>query len=111
MYNFKQMSFQVQAINIGDEYGVSSVFPDLGSLISVLINNIYYIAGILILFFLIFGGVTIIMGAGSGNSEKLEKGGKAVTMAVVGFAVVVLSWFIVKIVEVVTGVDIFNSGL
>ena len=105
------MNFQVQAVNAGAEYGVSSVFPDLGSLIMVLINNVYYIAGTIILFFLIFGGVTIIMGAGSGNSDQLEKGGKAVTMAVVGFIVVVFAWFIVKIVEVVTGVNIFDSGL
>ena len=105
------MNFQAQAANAGAEYGVSSVFPDLGSLITVLINNIYYIAGTIILFFLIFGGVTIIMGAGSGNSDQLEKGGKAVTTAVIGFAVVVFGWFIVKIVEVVTGVDIFNSSL
>jgi hypothetical protein len=105
------MNFQLQAVDISTEYGVAATFPTLGSFFTVVLNNVYYIAGILILFFLIFGGVTIIMGAGSGNSEKLEKGGKAVAMAVVGFAVVVFGWFIVKIVEVITGVDILNSGL
>jgi hypothetical protein len=65
----------------------------------------------LILFFLIFGGLSIIIGAGKQDSGQVEKGSKAVLGAVLGLVVVFLSYFIVKLVELVTGVKILSPGL
>jgi len=99
-------------VDVGSEYGVSAKFPTLGSLVTVVLNNAYFIAGFLIIFLLIFAGVSIIMGAGKSDSSQVEKGAKAATMAIIGFVVVFLSWFIIKIIETVTGVNILSpSGI
>lgn len=100
----------VWAVDLGQEYGVSSRFSSLGEVVSVLLSNAYYLAGLLILFLLILGGASIIIGAGSGDSNRVEKGKKAVMGAVIGFGVVFLSWFFVKIIETITGVNILSVG-
>jgi hypothetical protein len=105
------------AVNIGDQYkfylgrGISNVFPNLGRLINIIIFNAYVLAGILLLLLLIFGGFGMIMGAGGGNPEQTAKGGKAVGAALGGFLIIFLSYWIIRIIEVITGMNIFNPGI
>ncbi|MDO8551437.1 MAG: hypothetical protein Q7S03_02045 [bacterium] len=104
-------------INIGDEFklgngkGVDQVFPSLGGLVSLLIGNIFIIVGVVFFLLLIFGGFSLIMGAGGGNPQQSEKGKQAVTYAVIGFLVIFLSYWIVQIIEAITGLNILNSPL
>jgi len=107
---------QVLAFNIGQEYqlgnrGIDNVFPTFGNLFSTILFNVYIIAGIIFLFLLIFGGLSFIIGAGSQDSGKVANGQKALTAAIGGFIVIFLSYFIIQIIEVITGVNIINSGL
>lgn len=104
------------AIDIGKEFllgsgGIKSVFPNLGKLVSIIISNLYVLAGILLLLLLIFGGFGMIMGAGGGNPEQTAKGGKAVGAALGGFLIIFLSYWIIKIIEVITGLSIFKPGI
>lgn len=96
------------ALDLGEAIGIKNKFPTLNSFISNLLLNAYAFLGVVFLFLLIFGGWGIIMGAGGGDSGKVEEGKKAVSAAVVGFAVIFLSYFIVRAIEVVTGVKILN---
>lgn len=104
------------AFNIGDAFyvdkkPVSSVVTSLSSIIDPLYKNIFTIANLVLIVYLIFGGVTYILNAGSGNQEGMEKGKNALTGAVIGYAIVFSSFMIVKLIEFITGENIFNTGL
>lgn len=75
----------------------------VGDLVTVIIRGAFAIAGIILVVFLIMGGIGIISGAGSDNPEKLEKGKKSITTAVVGFVVVFAAYWIVQLIEALTG--------
>ena len=77
-------------------------------MISIILKNVYTLAGILLLVLLIFGGLSIIMGAGGGDAKKAAQGKKTATAAIVGFLVIFGSYWIIRIVETITGVRIFN---
>lgn len=90
---------------------ISNVFPTFGSLFQTILFNVYTIAGIIFLFLLILGGASVIIGAGSKDSGKVAQGQKAISSAVIGFLVIFASYFIIQLIEVLTGAKILNSGL
>lgn len=98
-------------VDIGTTFGPAKTFPTIGSLISVLLPNVFILAGIIFFLLLIFGGFGLIMGAGGGDAKQADKGKQAITAAVIGFLVIFLSYWIIQIIQTVTGVQILNSGL
>jgi len=103
------------AINWGEQFWIKpgqginepDQFQSLGGLISVILPNLYVLAGLILLFFLIFGGVTIILGAGNNNPDQMAKGKKILTTTLIGFLVVFFSYWVIQILEIVTGIPIF----
>jgi len=102
------MFFQV---DIGTEFEPAKTFPTVGKLVSVLLPNLYILAGVLLFFLLIFGGFGIIMGAGNDDPKKAEQGKQAVTAAIIGFLLIFVSYWIIQIIEVITGIDILKSTI
>lgn len=99
-------------VPISDPFGPADTFSDIGSLVSVILFNVYVVAGVILLFLLVFGGIQIIASAGSGNPEGAAKGKSAVTAAVIGFLIIFGSYWIIQIIEVLTGIDILiGQGL
>jgi uncharacterized membrane protein len=102
-------------IEIGEEYlfqegeKAGEVFTDLGSLISQWLPNVYVVAGLILFFFVLLGGFNIITSAG--NKEKLSEGGKTLESAVIGFVILFASYWIIQIIQVVTGIPILVSEL
>ena len=98
-----------QETKINPTQGISgsSQFQTIGGLISAILPNLYVAAGLILLFFLIFGGVMVILGAGKGESQQAEQGKKIVTRTIIGFLIIFLSYWIIQIVEIVTGIPIF----
>lgn len=92
-----------QGDSVGDNY--NSVAP----LISSLLKYSLMIAGIILLGLIIFGGFSMIASAGSGDSKKAEQSKKTITSAVIGFLVVFCSYFIIQIIELLTGLNILNN--
>ena len=90
---------------------LSQNFPTLGNLLNTLLKNSFTLIGLLFLALLIFGGVTYIIGAGGDDPKKAAAGQKAILNALIGFCVVFLAYFIIQIVEVITGLHILNSNL
>jgi len=93
-------------VNIGGTFG--SPFSvnggkTIGDLLGVILNVSFVLAGIAILFLLIFAGLSIIIGAGSNNPENTEKGKKAATAAVVGLVIIFSAYWIIRIIELITG--------
>lgn len=102
---------RVFAVSIEEYFGPAKTFPTVGKLISTILPNVYILAGLLLFGLLIFGGFGIIMGAGGGDPQKTGQGAKAVTAALIGFLLIFLSYWIIQIIEVITGLDILKSTL
>lgn len=71
----------------------------------VIIKNIYILTGIVLFFMIVVGGVGMI--ANAGNSEKQKQSSQTLTSAVVGYLIMFAAYWIVKIIELVTGKTIF----
>lgn len=101
----------VYAVNIADYFEPAQKFSTFANLVSVLLPNLYLLSGVIFLVLLIFGGLSLIMGAGGGDPQKAGQGKKAVTTAIIGFLLIFASWWIIQIIEVITGIDILKGGL
>lgn len=100
------------SINIGEHYkfqeGSASQFENVGQLISKWLPNVYILAGLILFFFILLGGFSIISSAG--NQEKLKQGSKTLTSALIGFVILFASYWIIQLIQVVTGIPILKSG-
>lgn len=102
-------------VNIGEQFllkpgiGVESI-GTLGEFISAVLPNIYILAGLILLFLLIGGGIMVIVSAGQERPEGAATGKKAITAAVAGFFVIFASYWIIQIIEAVAGIEIFAPG-
>jgi hypothetical protein len=99
------------AVDIGNPqvFAPAGTFKDFGTIVTVIVKNAVVLAGIISFVLLILGGFGVIVGAGSGDAKKLEEGKKAITGAVVGLLIVVLSVLIVQIIATITGTDILKQ--
>ncbi len=83
-------------------------FPTFGALVSVIVNNAFVIAGVIAFIFLVFGGFSVIMGAGGGDTKKIEQGKETMTQAVLGLLIVIGSLWIIQIIEKLTGLSLLT---
>ena len=69
-------------INIGDPtvFSPAGTFNTFGDIVNVIVKNAFMLAGVITFILLIFGGISIIVGAGSGDTKKLEQGKKSVRL-------------------------------
>ena len=79
-----------------------------GTIVSVIVRNAFVLAGIISFLLLIFGGFTVIVAAG--DTKKTQQGKTAITGAITGLFLVLGSFWIIQIIEVLTGKPILNSG-
>ena len=94
----------IKAVDIGKEFGSS--FGDtksIGDLVSVVVTGSITVAGIIVLFLIVGGALRVIMSAGSGDAKGAESGKQALTWAVFGFVLIIVSFFIIRIIETITG--------
>ena len=102
-------------VNLKDQFllapgkPVATTYSTPAALISVILPQVYLFSGLILLVLLVVGGFRIITGAG--DPKTIESGKKTVISAMVGFAVIFVSYWIIQIVQIVTGVQIFNSNL
>lgn len=75
----------------------------IGDLIGVLLSGAITLAGVIMLFLFIGGGLMMISSAGSGNAQGAAQGKQAITWALVGFAVVFTAFWIIRIIELISG--------
>lgn len=97
------------SFSISDTFSPASHFPTFGDLVSILVKNVFVLAGIICFLMLVFGGLRVIMSAGSGDAKNLERGRQAVTSAVVGLFLVLGSFWILWILAELTGIDVLRN--
>ena len=106
----KTISNHISQVNIGDKFG--SPFKEggktIGNLVSTGLGIAFVVAGIILLVSFIIAGIGLISGAGQNNPEKLEKGKQALTSTIIGFVVVFTAYWIVKLIQQVTGVELLR---
>lgn len=82
---------------------------DIGKLISTVVTIIFIGAALLALFYLIWGGIRWILSGG--DKEATAKARGTLTAAIIGLAIVFLSFVIIKVLGAVFGFDISNLTL
>ncbi len=92
-------------IKIGGSTGIPIKDAKLADLISFFIPYIYGIAGLVLFGLLIAGGFGFLTSAGDPDKVKGAQG--KITSALVGFLIIFLSYWLVQILEVLFGIEIF----
>lgn len=95
------------AIKISEDKNVGNVYPDLATMINIIVPNIFLLAGIIFLFLLILGGFSIIT---SDSAKAVDEGKQKVTTALLGFLVMFSAYWIIQIVELLTGIAILSGS-
>lgn len=94
------------AVSINKDTYAPALFDNLSSLVSTILPNVYVLAGLLLLVLLIGGGFAIIAGGQESDPRKTGQGATAVTSAIIGFLIIFCSYWIIQIVEAITGMKI-----
>jgi predicted small integral membrane protein len=79
-------------------------FGDLEIVIENILSLVTTTAGIIVLIMLLLGGFQFLT-AGA-NPEKTQQAKKTITMAVAGLALLIITWFIILLIETFTGAEI-----
>lgn len=77
-----------------------------GMVVTAIVKNAFVLAGIISFILLIFGGFNVIVAAG--DAKKAQQGKTAITGALTGLLLVLGSFWIVQIIEVVTGLKLLS---
>lgn len=82
----------------------TTTYSSASDLINAILPNIYVAAGLVIFFMFILGGFKVVSSAS--DSHKMEDGKKTITFAIMGLLIVFGSYWIIQIIQVVTGLEI-----
>jgi hypothetical protein len=100
-----KLAFDIGEAFFGESGHFLTELTGIGMLVSVFVSNAIVVAGIVLLFLLIFGGIGMMAGAGGKNPQKLAQGRQAVTAAVIGFIIIITAYWIVWIIGRTMGFD------
>jgi len=85
---------------------VADVYDTPSKLINTIVSNIFIFAGIILLLTIIFAGFKLISG-----EKGLEDARSILKVALIGFIVMFIAYWMILIVETVTGIAIFSPVL
>ena len=68
----------------------------------------FVVAGVILLFFFVLGGIGMISSAGSDNAQQMEQSKKTLTSALIGFIIIFAAYWIVQLLGRVAGVTILT---
>jgi hypothetical protein len=77
----------------------------VGGIVTLFLNIAFVLAGLILLFFFIMGGIGMISSAGQSDPQKSEQAKKTITSAVIGFVIVFASYWIVKLIGSLLGIS------
>ena len=102
------------AVDIGKTFTDNDKLKEplfVNDFVTAIVSGAISLAGVILLFLLIGGGIAMISGAGKSDPQSVEKGKKAVTSALIGFIVVFSAYWIVKLIESITGLTLIGIGI
>jgi len=80
-------------------------FTTTADIINSALNYIFPIAGLILFFVFIMAGFNFLTAAG--NEEKIKKAQTQITNAAIGFVIILVSFWLIKLIEYVFGIRIF----
>jgi len=92
-----------------DEFNPVPDINSFGDIVNIIVFNAFALGAIITFVLLVVGGIGVIMSAGAGDSKQLEKGKKTITGAVVGFIIIVTSYWVVQMIEYITGITLLSK--
>lgn len=101
----------VYAVRVEDIPGPWKYFTSIADLITVLLPNVLLIAGVCLFIIILVMGFRMMQSGGDGDTEGMAKGRQALTYAIGGFVLIFTAYFVIQLVEFLTGVKIFNPDL
>ena len=81
----------------------------LGDIVSLILKGSLTIAGVVVIFFFIMGGMGMMASAGENNPEKAEKSKKMISSAVIGFVIVFVAYWIIRLIEAIIGIPFITE--
>jgi hypothetical protein len=76
----------------------------IGSLVSLFLKISFVLAGLILLFYFILGGISMISSAGKSDPKAAEQAKATITSAVIGFVVVFTAYWIVELIGKLFGI-------
>jgi hypothetical protein len=104
------ITFNLQETLFESHQGIAGIANDsqeasgITALISAVLPNVYIISGLVLFLYMIFGGFLVISSAG--DAKKTDEGKQALTNAIIGFGIIFASYWIIQIIEIITGIPI-----
>lgn len=89
----------------GNPLAANNSLEAVGKLVSLFLSAAFIIAGLILLFFFIIGGIGMISSAGQNDPQKAETAKKTLTSAVIGFVIVFASYWIVQLLGQLFGLQ------
>jgi hypothetical protein len=78
----------------------------IGDILSALLPYIFVIAGLTLFILLIIGGFGLLTSAGSPDKVKAAQG--KITSAIVGFVIIFVAYWLMRILEIVLGLNLLG---
>ena len=97
-----------EGFNLGAVF--RSPVDNFGELVGFIVSNLYVLSGVVLFFLIIAAGFGILRGAGSGDKQQTAQGKQAITYAIIGFLIIFASYWIIQLIEAITGLKILNPG-
>lgn len=91
---------------LGGGKTISGTYQNETTLVNIIVKNSLTLAGIIFLVLIIAGGIMMMVSAGLGDDKKAATAKSMITNSLIGFLVIFLSYFIIQIIEVITGLSI-----
>ncbi len=90
------------AVNIGSTFfgpGGAKLqqLNNVADIVSLFVRGSFILAGVILLFFFLLGGMGMISGAGKNDPKQMEQAKQSITTALFGFVIVFLAFWIVKL--------------
>ena len=79
----------------------------LGTILSQLLPYLFAIAGLLLLLYLLYGGLSLMLSRGDPKAAQSAK--DKITGAVVGFVIVFVAYWLVQIIGTIFGIEAFKT--
>ena len=94
-------------VKVKPEHGVNLGAQDLGTVIQNVLNIIFVISALAVLFMLLYGAFQWI--TSGGEKEAVAKARGRITHALIGLTVLALSYFIVRVAGSIVGIDVLGD--
>ncbi len=89
---------------------IESKFPNISTIINMLLQNIFIFAGIVFVGMIMYGGFRMMYNAGS--DPKLSTQARDIlTNGIIGLGIIFTTFLIIQAIQIITGVNILNPSI